>query len=57
MNLTERLILMQEGFTIAMEDVACVPLYIYEGISAMIDELSWHPRADGLIKIEDIDYG
>jgi peptide/nickel transport system substrate-binding protein len=57
MNLTERLILMQEGFTIAMEDVACVPLYIYEGISAMIDELSWDPRADGLIKIEDIDYG
>lgn len=57
MSTEERLNLMQEGFTIAMEDVACVPLYIYKGISAMINELSWQPRADGLIKLEDIDIG
>jgi peptide/nickel transport system substrate-binding protein len=54
MNTEERRDLMQEGFTIAMEDVACVPLYIYKGISAIINEISWQPRADGLIKLEDI---
>jgi peptide/nickel transport system substrate-binding protein len=57
MRTDERLDLMQEGFTIAMEDVACVPLYIYKGISAIITEISWQPRADGLIKLEDIDIG
>ncbi|UCF50399.1 MAG: hypothetical protein JSU91_02650 [Thermoplasmatales archaeon] len=55
MNTIERLNLMQEGFEIAMQDVACVPLYTYKGISAMINEISWQPRADGLIKLEDID--
>ena len=55
MNTIERLNLMQEGFAIAMQDVACVPLYIYKGISAIINEISWQPRADGLIKLEDID--
>ena len=55
MNTDERLNLMQEGFTIAIEDVACVPLYIYKGATAMINEISWQPRADGLIKFEDID--
>ena len=55
MNTKERLQLMQDGFNISMEDIACVPLYIYKGISAMINEISWQPRADGLIKLEDID--
>ena len=55
MNTRERLNLMQEGFAIAMQDVACVPLYNYKGISAMINEISWQPRADGIIKLEDID--
>ena len=55
MKTGERLDLMQYGFNIAMDDVACVPLYIYKGISAMINEISWQPRADGLIKLEDID--
>jgi len=54
MNPIERLYLMQEGFSVAMDDVACIPLYVYYGISAMIDEISWLPRADGLIKLEDI---
>jgi peptide/nickel transport system substrate-binding protein len=55
MKTGERLDLMQYGFTIAMDDFVCVPLYIYKGISAMINEISWQPRADGLIKLEDID--
>ena len=45
---------MKEGFAIAMDDVACVPLYILKGFSATVDEISWSVRADGLIKIENI---
>jgi len=44
---------MQEGFAIAMEDVACIPLYILKGFSVIIDGISWSVRADGLIKIEN----
>jgi peptide/nickel transport system substrate-binding protein len=54
MDPVERLYLMQEGFSIAMDDVACIPLYVYYGISAMNNEISWKPRVDGLIKFEDI---
>jgi peptide/nickel transport system substrate-binding protein len=56
MNQKKRIELMQEGFTIALNDVVCIPLYIYNGISAMKNEISWQPRADGLIKLEDIDF-
>ena len=51
----KRLSLMKEGFAIAMDDVACVPLYILKGFSVIIDEISWSVRADGLIKIENIE--
>ena len=54
MDAMMRLHLMKEGFVIAMEDVACVPLYILKGFSVSIDEISWTVRADGLIKIENI---
>jgi len=53
LNTMERLNLMQEGFAIAMEDVACIPLYILKGFSVIIDGISWSVRADGLIKIEN----
>ena len=55
MDQMKRIKLIQEGFTIALNDVVCVPLYIYNGISAMKNEIIWQPRADGLIKLEDID--
>ena len=55
MDTMERLRLIKEGFAIAMEDVACVPLYILKGFSVIIDEISWSVRADGLIKIENIE--
>jgi len=54
MDTMERLRLIKEGFAIAMEDVACVPLYILKGLSVTTDEISWEVRADGLIKIENI---
>jgi len=56
MNQNKRIQYMQEGFKIALNDVVCIPLYIYNGISAMKNEISWQPRADGLIKLEDIDF-
>ena len=54
MDLEERLKLMQEGFAIAMEDVAWVPLYSIAGNYAYIEELDWTPRADLNIKVEEI---
>ena len=54
MDALERLRLMKEGFAIAMEDVACVPLYILKGFSVSIDKISCSVRADGLIKIENL---
>lgn len=37
-----------------MDNVACIPLYILNALYGMIDEISWSIRADGLIKLEDI---
>jgi peptide/nickel transport system substrate-binding protein len=54
MNSVERLYLMKDGFSIAMEDVVCIPLYILKSFSVIKDEFSLSIRADGLIKIEDI---
>jgi len=54
MDPKERLDFMKEGFAIAMEDVACVPLYILKGFYGMTDEISWSIRADGIIKLENI---
>ena len=54
LNPEERLFLMKEGFFIAMEDVACVPLYILKSYCAITDDISFSVRADGLIKIENI---
>ena len=49
-----RLDLMREGFTIAMEDVVCVPLYILNGYCVVRDEISLPIRADRLLIIENI---
>lgn len=54
MDLEERLELMQEGFSIAMDEVAWVPLYSLDGNYAYIEELDWTPRADLNIKVEEI---
>jgi len=55
MDLEERLSLMQEGFAIAMDEVAWVPLYSLDGNYAHSVELEWMPRADLNIKIEEIE--
>lgn len=54
MNQKARLQLMQEGFQIAMDDVACIPLYISICTYAFPDTLEWKPRADICTLVEEI---
>ena len=53
-NQEERLKVMQEGFKIAMEDVAWIPLHIESLIYGVSADLDWEPRGDVKIKVEDI---
>lgn len=52
----KRLAIMQEGFAIAMEDVAWVPLHLQSILYAKDSGLDWEPRADVKIKLEDMAY-
>ncbi|MFE3846067.1 ABC transporter substrate-binding protein [Thermoplasmatota archaeon] len=49
-----RLGYMQEGFKIAMNDVACIPLIINVLNYASEDNIDWSPRSDMEIRIENI---
>jgi peptide/nickel transport system substrate-binding protein len=50
----DRLDLMQQGFKIAMDDVAWIPLYIPKCIYALADDIAWEPGPGMLIAVEDI---
>lgn len=52
----ERLFLMQEGFSIAMEDIVWVPLYMSNYLMGFHKSVDWNPRPDLTIKIEDIKF-
>lgn len=52
----DRLAKMQEGFRIAMEDVACIPLYIPKCVVALADYVAWSPRPDSMIRVEEIGF-
>ena len=54
MNPQERLRLMHEGFKIAMEDVAWVPLYIPQSIYGCRDNIDWIPFPGMGFNIKDI---
>lgn len=54
MDLEERLKLMQDGFKIAMDEVAWVPLYTGQGIYAFPKYIDWNPRSDLVYKFEEI---
>lgn len=55
MNSNKRLDFMHEGFEIAMNDVVCIPLFEVKYIFLVQDKVSWKPRADMILRIEDID--
>jgi hypothetical protein len=46
--------LMREGFKIAMDDVACIPLYISVCNVAYPKYLEWSPRSDLNTLVEEI---
>jgi peptide/nickel transport system substrate-binding protein len=54
MNQKTRMNLMREGFKVAMDDVACIPLYISVCNVAYPDYLEWSPRSDLSTLVEEI---
>ncbi len=54
MNQKTRKLLMREGFKVAMDDVACIPLYISVCNVGVADYIDWTPRADLMTLVEEI---
>jgi len=54
MNQKTRLDLMQKGFKVAMDDVACIPLYISVCNIGIADYIVWKPRSDLMILVGEI---
>ncbi len=54
MNPMQRLARMQEGFQIAMNDVACIPLVTSKILYGMLEHVDWTPSANMIIKVETI---
>jgi peptide/nickel transport system substrate-binding protein len=54
LNPKDRLKLMQEGFKIAMDDVAWIPLYSPKCIYCINDNIAWDPGPSLTISVEDI---
>jgi len=52
----DRLSLMQDGFKIAMDDVALIPLYIPKCVVAIADYIAWAPRPDFMTRVEEISF-
>jgi peptide/nickel transport system substrate-binding protein len=51
-----RLKLMQDGFKIAMDDIAWIPLYIPKCVYAKAEDIAWEPGPGGIIAVEDIEF-
>jgi peptide/nickel transport system substrate-binding protein len=56
LNPEDRLHLMQEGFRIAMNDIAWIPFYIPKCVYAIADDIAWEPGPGGSVYAEDIDF-
>jgi peptide/nickel transport system substrate-binding protein len=54
MNQKTRMNLMREGFRVAMDDIACIPLYISVCNNAFPEYLEWSPRSDLNTIVEEI---
>ena len=50
----ERLQMMQDGFKIAMDDVAWIPLYVPTCVYAMMDYIAWEPGLGMMISVENV---
>jgi peptide/nickel transport system substrate-binding protein len=56
MDPEKRLKKLQEGFEIAMNDVAWIPLYIPQSKFGSLDTINLNPRADLAYRVEDIGF-
>ncbi len=56
LNPEDRLHLMQDGFRIAMNDIAWIPLYVPKCVYAIADDIAWDPGPGGTVFVEDIDF-
>ena len=56
METTTRQRLIQQGFGIAMQDVAWIPLFSIEWLYAMRENIDFNPRPDLNIKLDEISY-
>ena len=54
MNTEERLQLMQQGFQIAMDDIACIPLLSSKLIYGIANHINWEPNPGMLLNVEDM---
>jgi peptide/nickel transport system substrate-binding protein len=54
MNQKTRMSLMWEGFKVAMDDVACIPLYNNVCNIGVVDYIVWSPRSDLSTLVEEI---
>lgn len=54
MSQKTRMNLMRDGFSVAMDDVACIPLYISVCNNAFPEYLEWSPRSDLSTLVEEI---
>jgi len=52
----DRLDLMQDGFKIAIDDVAWVPLYVPKHTYALAEDIAWDPGPGMLISVEDVGF-
>jgi peptide/nickel transport system substrate-binding protein len=56
MDSSERQELIQQGFAIAMEDVAWIPLFSIQWIYGLSDDIEFNPTPDLNIRVEDIKF-
>jgi peptide/nickel transport system substrate-binding protein len=56
LNPKDRLSKMQDGFRIAIDDVAWIPLYLPKCVVVIADYIAWAPRPDSMIRIEEISF-
>lgn len=54
MDQSTRKLLMRGGFTVAMDDIACIPLYISVCNIGMAEYIVWNPRSDLSTLVEEI---
>jgi peptide/nickel transport system substrate-binding protein len=50
----ERLAMMQSIMAVVMEEIPSIPLFVAEDLYAKHKTISWNPRPDGIIRIDEI---